>query len=176
MNSLTDREIANILADITIIIDSREQKNQHIINYFKDNDIPYIVDKLHIADYSFYLPNYSHLGLDRKFVVEKKNSLDEISGNFTKDRDRFAREFERITDEKIHLVVETATWKRLLSGSYRSKLAPRSFMASMLTWNIRYKCPIWFVGLDESPTLIYNILYYEVFEYLKGVNKDNGSQ
>lgn len=165
--SLSDKEIASILSNITVLVDTREQKNEHLIEYFKENKIPYQIEKLETADYTFILPNFPELGMDKKILVEKKNSLDEISGNFAKDRERFTREFERITDEKIHLVIENATWKKLMGHSYRSMLSPRSFLASLLTWNIRYNCPIWFVGKEESPMLIYHIMYYELFEFLK---------
>ena len=164
---LTDRQKADIIADIVVLVDTREQKNEHILAFLKANNIQYLIEKLDTADYTFILPNYGYLGLDKKILIEKKNSLEEISGNFTKDRARFAREFERVKDEKIHLLIEGATWKKLLGGTYRSKISPNSFMASMLTWNIRYNCPIWFVGKDESPIVIYNILKYELLERLK---------
>lgn len=169
---MTDSDMARILKDMVVITDTREQKNQHILDYFMENKIPYKTERLKTADYSFCLPNYSHLELDGAILVEKKNSLDEICGNFTKERERFAREFERIQSEHIHLVIENATWKKVLNGSYRSQLNPKSLMASMITWNIRYNCPIWFVGVDESPALIYNILYYELFEHLKGLREE----
>lgn len=163
----TDKEMAHILEDIVIIVDTREQKNQHILDYFLKNNIQYKVEKLDTADYSFYLPNYRVLNIDKMVLIEKKNSLDEIAGNFTKDRERFKAEFERVKDDKIHLVIENATWKKLKGHSYRSLLSPRAFLASLLTWNIRYKCPIWFVGKEESAELIYYLIYYEVFECLK---------
>lgn len=165
---MTDKEISAILKDMVIITDSREKRNEHILDYFKENNIKYITQKLDSGDYSFYLPNYPELNLDKCSVIEKKNSLDEITQNFTKGRDRFKREFERIpADTTIHLVVEKATWKKLLNGSYRSKLTPKSFMASLLTFANNYDIKVWFAGVDESPTLIYNILYYDLFNKLK---------
>lgn len=171
VRKITDKEMQNILDDMTIIVDTREKKNQHILDYLTENKIPYIIKKLDIADYSFELPNYPQLNVDRQFLVEKKNSLDEIVGNFTKDRERFAREFERITNEKIHLVIETATWRKLLNGSYRSKFPPKSFMASLMTYAIRYNIKVWFAEVKESPTIIYNLLRYELFEHLKELRK-----
>lgn len=166
---MTDKELNDILQDMTIIIDTREKKNGHLLKYFDDNGIKWVCKKLDTADYSMELPNYQHLGLDRKFLVEKKNSLDEITGNFTTDRARFQREFERITDEHIHLVIENTTWKKVVNGSYRSKMHPNSLTASILSWSIRYNFKVWFVGKDESPMLIYNILKYELVEALKNV-------
>lgn len=168
---LTDKQMQEVLDDIVVLVDTREQKNQHILDYFDKNSIKYQVEKLDTADYTIILPHYPQLAVDKMFLVEKKNSLDEISGNFTRDRERFTREFERIEDEHIHLVIEQATWKKLLKGSYRSQLPPKSFMASLLTWNIRYHCPVWFAQPEESPIVIYNILKYELLEHLKNLRK-----
>lgn len=164
---MTDRQISDILKDIRVVIDTREKKNEHIIAYLEENNIPYEVSKLDTADYSFVIPNYPELNMDRKVLIEKKNSLTEIAGNFTSGRERFAREFERVVDERIHLVIEDATWKKVKNGSYRSQFPPRSMMASLLTWNIRYNCPVWFVTKEESPELIYRLMYYELMEELK---------
>lgn len=166
---MTDRQLNDIITDMVIIIDSREKKNDHLLKYFDDNGIKWVCKKLDTADYSFELPKYPHLGLDRKFLVEKKNGLDEIVGNFTTGRERFQREFERIKDEHLHLVIENTTWKKVFNGSYRSKFHPQSLVGSLLSWSIRYGFKVWFVGKDESPAIIYNILRYELVEALKGV-------
>lgn len=165
--SYTDKEIGNIIKDMTIIVDTREVKNQHILDYLKENNIPYIVQKLDTADYSFFLPNYHELNLDRKFIIERKNSITEICGNFTKGRERFAREFERINDEHLHLVIENATWTKIKNGDSRSKMSPQAILGSILSWTIKYNIKTWFVTKQESPALIYNLLKYELMTELK---------
>lgn len=168
----TDKQIGNVIDDMVVIVDTREQKNDHILKFLKENGIDYVVQKLDYGDYSFTLPHYPQLGLDCKIAIEKKNSLTEIAGNFGSSRERFIREFERVPEDgKLHLLIEEATWKKLLNGSYRSDMLPQSMMASMITWNIRYAAPIWFVGKDESPALIYNLLKYELMEYLKELRR-----
>lgn len=170
---ITDKLMSDILSDMIVLVDTREKKNQHILDFFEEQGIKYQIEKLDTADYTFILPNYAHIDMDRHILIEKKNSLDEIAGNFAGDRDRFQREFERVTSkQKIHLVIENATWKKLLKGSYRSKLTPKSFMASLMTWNIRYGCPVWFVGEDESPVVIYGLMRYELLEHLKNLRKE----
>jgi len=166
---LTDKNLDDIIRDMVMISDTREQKNKHILDYLDSINVPYITQKLDTGDYSFILPHYPHLNLDRKVLIEKKNSLDEICGNFTKGRERFAREFERVSDdESMHLVIEQATWKKLLGGSYRSKLPAKSLMASVLSYSIRYDFKTWFVQPTECGELMYNILKYELRERLKG--------
>ena len=165
---MTDKVRSAILSDIVIIVDTREKKNQHILDYFDANGIPYEVEKLDSADYSFRLPNYQLLGLDKSVLVEKKNSLDEISANFTQNRERFAREFERVEkNQSINLLIENATWTKIFNGSYRSQLSPKSFTASIITWCVRYDTPVWFCKPSESGELLYNIIKYSLYEKLK---------
>jgi len=166
---MKESDIRKIVDSMLIIVDTREKKNQHIIDYLKENKIDYLISKLDTGDYTFSLPRYRSLGLDHKFLVERKNSLDEIAGNFFQNRDRFVREFERLENQKMHIVIEQATWKKLLAGTYRSKATPNSFMASLLTFNIRYNCPVWFTQPANTGEVVYNILKYELIEHLKGV-------
>jgi len=158
------------MRDMKIIVDSREKRNEHIIDFLKDNKIPYEVRGMRTGDYTCEFPNHPELGLDGKFLVERKASLNEISGNFTRNRSRFIREFERIApDQKMHMLIETATWRKIFNGTYRSSFHPNSFKASILTLCIRYNCPIWFAEKKESPELIYKILHYEARERLRNI-------
>jgi hypothetical protein len=171
-NILTEKARMDILKDMVIVHDTREKKNQHIINYFLLEGIKNKKVKLDTGDYSCIFPNYPELGLDYKFLIERKGSLSELAGNFTQGRARFVREFERVEDwQKIHMVVESATWRKLFNGTYHSNFHPNSYKASVFIWNIRYNCPIWFCEKKESPEIIHKILHYEVSEYLKGLIK-----
>ena len=171
---LTDRKIGEILEDMIVIVDTREKKNEHILRYLSGEGIKWKKEKLDSGDYSFILPNYPELDVDKKFIIEKKNSLSEIAGNFTSGRERFAREFERLEeDQQIHIVIEGATWKKVFNGSYRSQLPPKSMRASLLTFSIRYDCPIWFVGKDELPEFMYYLLRYELLEFLKDLRENS---
>ena len=104
-----------------------------------------------VGDYTFILPNYPELDMDRKVIVERKGSLDELAGNFTKNRERFRREFERMEDGQVmHLVLENFTWRKLLAGSYRSKFNPKAYKASLITWSILYDFKAWNVVGDYA--------------------------
>lgn len=165
---MTDKEIGNILDDMVIIVDSREKSNVHILEYFNALGIKHKCEKLDSADYSFILPNYQHLFLDKKVLVERKGSIDEIVGNLSANRDRFIREFERLEpDQKISMVLENLTWKKVNNGSYRSKINPKSIIASLITWETRYNCPMYPCTKEEAGMLIYNILKYGLRERLK---------
>lgn len=161
--NLTNKEKLDIIQDMVIIVDSRENKWQHIEEYFKKNKIKYRIEKLDVGDYTFELPNYSHLKLDNLFLIERKGSLDELAGNFTKGRERFKREFERMTpNQKIHLLLENFTWRKLLNGSYRSKFSSEAYKMSILTWCIKYDFKVWNVVPKDSGEIIYSILVKEL--------------
>jgi len=88
--------------------------------------------------------------------VERKGSLNEVVGNFTSGRERFAREFERLDGQSLHMVIEDATWKKIVNGSYRSEFSPKSLTGSILGWSIKYDFKTWLCTKEESPLLIYS--------------------
>ena len=78
-----------------LFCDTREQKNQHIINYFKKNNIEYKIQKIDEGDYKFE-------GNDT-ICIERKATLQEITSNIIQPR--FKRELERSKAKGIHLIV-----------------------------------------------------------------------
>jgi len=165
---LTDKQIARILEDMIILTDTREKKNEHILCWLDESYFKREMCKLNSGDYTCKFPHYPQY--DGLIVVEKKNSLTEICGNFTSKRKQFGDEFNRMPVEvNSHIVIEEATWKKVSNGSYRSEMHPNSMWASLLTWNARYGCPIWFVGKGESAELIYKLIYYGIMEKLKNI-------
>lgn len=168
---MTDKEIGKILKEMIVLVDTREQKNKHITDLLDEKGIRWENEKLLSGDYTFYLPNNKDLGLDKSILIERKNSLDELAGNFTKGRERFVKEFER-TNSEIHLLVEKATFTKLLNESYRSKLPANAYMANLFTWNARYSSPVWFCKTEQSPIVIYYILHYGLRNKLKNIQKN----
>lgn len=167
MARITDKMITDVIKDMVVIVDTREQKNEHILEYLDKKGIPYVIETMKTGDYTCEFPNYENLLLDGQFLVERKGSLDEVAGNFTKGRDRFRKEFDRIGTRQMDMVMENATWKKLLGGSYRSGFAPESYKASLMSFAFRYDVPVWFVERSNAPEVIYSILKYRVMDELK---------
>lgn len=156
-------DIEAVIKDMIIIVDTREQKYSHVTDYFDSIGVEWTRQKLDVGDYTFYLPNYPELDLDNKFIIELKGSLDELAGNFTSGRGRFARQFERMYfDQKIHLVLEDFTWRKCLNGSYRSNFHPNAYKASLISWSIKYDFKVWNVVKRDSGEIIYEILKKEL--------------
>ena len=49
-------ELKKLTKNLVVLVDSREKKNSHILEYFKKQGITYISTKLDYGDYSFYIP------------------------------------------------------------------------------------------------------------------------
>lgn len=162
----TEPEIKSLLKQLTIICDSREQVNGHVTGYFDKNKVAYTTRKLDTGDYSAMIGNMT---LEHDVVIEKKNGLDEIAGNFTVDRQRFEDEFLRAkaSGTKVFLIIENCSWSDILLHNYRSKLTPKSLIASLLSWQVRFNLTIIFCKPSETGQIIYGILYYAAREALK---------
>lgn len=160
----TDGELKAELSKLTVICDTREQ-DTHCEEYFKKLKLPCIVRKLDTGDYSCQL---GEMTFEREIVVERKHNLDEICGNFTAERERFEREFMRAKayGTKVHLIIENATWSDVFLGNYRSKLPPKSLIASLLSWMVRFNVTVTFCNPEETPKIIHGIFYYYVREVL----------
>ena len=96
--SFTDKEIKELLSGLVILVDTREQRNSHILKYFDSHKIPHKKRKLDYGDYSAYLPRNEELGIQRDIfltaAIERKNSVDELAATI-KERTRFENELIR---------------------------------------------------------------------------------
>lgn len=129
----------------TVIIDTREQ-DLHILKKLESMGVQYVRRKLDYGDYSFEVGDISY---EHKIVVERKGSLDEIIGNFTKGRDRFRKEFERSKGCRVILMVE-ATTEQLEAGQYRSSMKPRDLKSFLNTWCNKFQLELKFVEKDKA--------------------------
>lgn len=158
---------------MTIVCDTREQKNEHIINYFDSKNIPWVRKKLDTCDYSFYLPKNEELGInrdlwfDRECSLERKNSLEEISSCFTESRDRLKKEFALAPQNKM-MIIENASYGDMVTGNYNTKYDAKSFWASYHSFWHEFNLPIMFIPDKKySGMFIRGYFYY----YLRNIIK-----
>lgn len=89
-----------------LISDTREKKNQHVLDYFETVSIKYEIAKLDFGDYmDAYRPG---------IVIDRKQNIAELAKNVVgKDRDRFVRELERAqaAGSKMVILVEQNRYK-----------------------------------------------------------------
>jgi len=171
MGKYTPPEIERMLDNITLLVDSRE--NEQTAAYKRRIEaigLPYERVALSYADYSCKAVDGAGNALDMRtiFAIERKSGLTEICSNFTANRARFQREFERAKADgcRVHLIVENDNYEHLRHGKYRSKLNPQSLIASFLSWSARYNIQLHFCKSETTGWLIGEILHYELREYL----------
>lgn len=166
----TDKEIKELLSTIVIIVDTREKRNEPIINYFNAKGIDYKYKKLDHGDYSVMLPENHNLGIMRDtyypISIERKNSIDELASTI-KERTRFENELIRAQKSNFLLLVEDeGGYANLINGKYRSEYNARALLGSLKSFEIRYNFTSVYVSKTTAPNYIYHHLYYGVREAL----------
>ena len=168
-------EIDEALKTFSVICDTREQDTPKARKRFKALGVPVERATMSYGDYC------GNVILDGKplhitsskvsapAVIERKMSLDELAGNFGRDRKRFQREFERARDAgaRVYLLVENASWEAILNHRYKSRLHPNAFMASLVAWAVRYGAVPVFCKEASSGRVIKEILYRDMKERLE---------
>lgn len=161
------------LKSLTVIVDTREQPTARAKKRLEMIGLPIERKALPFGDYSAYctLPNGEAYSLEDKVAIERKMHLDELAMCYTRERPRFIREFERAVSSNaiVYLIVENADWEKVYNGTYRSKMEPKSFSASIHAWPAKYGCHVYFCKEDTTGLLIRDILYREMKYHLEAL-------
>lgn len=112
-----------------IIIDSREQNP-----FIFPADVETEPGTLTSGDYSIK-------GLEEICAIERKSLADLIGCCTGEGRDRFKRELLRLRSMRCKAVIIESSLTAILSGNYRSKIAPESVLGSIASWQSRYEIP-----------------------------------
>lgn len=166
------KEIGNLLARMTILIDAREKSNEHITDHLTQIKMPYEVTTLNYGDYSckIEISQGEYAYFHDSIVIERKGSLEELSGNFTRDRERFEKEFLRAGNDgaKIYLMVEdVGGYSSIIGHLYGTELKSNAYIASLKAWEARYNLNVQFVDKQYAGYVILSTLQYFVREALK---------
>lgn len=171
--SYTETELKKLLDTLTIVVDTRENVNDHILRYLHEKKIPHVNKKLDTGDYSAMIPKNPELGIMRDIYleafVERKNSVNEITGNLQKDtRKAFENELIRSQGKSFLFICEELDgYKKIVTGDYRSRYNPKALLGTLLSFQIRYGFRIEYIDKKFSGNYIYHHLYHYAREYLK---------
>lgn len=166
-------ELKRLSKDIIVLVDSREKKNAHILDYFKKQGVSYQVSKLEYGDYSFMIPAAAageDIYFHKDLCIERKASLEELSGNFTRERERFEKEFLKAGNDgaKVYLMIEApGGYSDIIGHKYRTDLTPAAFMASLKTWEHQFNTNIQFISPEYAGYYIVSTFQYYAREILK---------
>lgn len=147
---------------MTIQVDSREKKFQHVTDAFDRLGVKWFVSKLPVGDYADF---------DRpRLAIDRKQSLQEVCGNITQQHERFRDELLRALDLGIKLIflVEHSKSIRCLSDVRHwvnprraiSPMAPEGFdlYRRMASIEDKYRTEWHFCAPDETGRRIIQLL------------------
>lgn len=159
---------------MVILTDTREKKSDHILQWFDDKNIKHKSKAMTNGDYSFCIPANSDLNIERdlffdhEIFIERKASLDELSGNFTQNRTRFEEEMATFKGKK-YLLIENANYGDVVKGNYSTKFSVKSYLASLHSFNHRYNLQVIFIPDNKySACYIYGVFTYYLKNLLRG--------
>lgn len=159
---------------MTILVDTREHPTEYAERRYKSFGVPYRRQKLYAGDYSceVILQDGRKVSLEDIVCIERKESLTELAMCFSSERKRFRAEFERAhrIGTNMILLVEGGSWEGIYGHKYRTKMSPRSLVASLAAWMARYGCQVVFCKTDTSGMLIKDLLYYAAREFLENID------
>lgn len=169
----TAKEIETIINSMKIVIDTREKSNLHIREYLQQKGVGFINRKLSVGDYSAMIPKNVELGIMRDIYLdaclERKNSIDEITGNLQKKtKSAFENELIRSQGKPFVLVVEDEFgYKKILNGEYKSEYKPESLLGILKAYEARYGFTITYIPKRLMGNYIYYHFKAHVREFLK---------
>lgn len=144
-----------------IIVDTREQKWDHIKKYFDEHGVEYVVQKLNEGDYL----NTEH----PQIVIDRKRNVQEICSNLSSGKHnivRFVNECKRARANKIRFIVliegtncrntsDLATWK-----SKYSKHTGKWLLDKMFALTLSYDVEWMLCKTNETAKKILEVLEY----------------
>lgn len=161
-------EYDKFIKNINVIVDTQEKVNYWILEYFRENGIIFQIKHLKAGDYAFSLN-----GKPQSIIIERKNSLTELSGNLKpgkNNRDRFYKEFEKIKKCEKYLIVENDSIDNLISGLYGTDFKPNSYIANLILLLKRENIQLFFVNRYNMGLWILKLFYYHYYELNRNLN------
>ena len=157
MYKFNQKEIKKILDSLVIIVDTRENANSHIIDFFNKKKIPYSIEKLPFGDYSCKIPVgtldmfTTDVYFTNDFVIERKANIDELANNLREDAARLKKELAHLNMYQIRYLVyveDKDFEENLRTGNFRSAYDPYTLMRRLYCLESEYNTV--FVPVDKS--------------------------
>ena len=175
------------LKTVTILYDTREQKNQHILTALSEMGVQAEERKLDYGDYSFTADSRD---FSLSCVVERKANVDELYNNIISDRGRLENELyaaSQCAKQRTLSVENIGSWEELKSyrvPAWQMKANPQRIKedigapvySTLKSWQSgnRYRFSVEFVP-DKLQTAakILEIFYYywRTYKEMTGVRK-----
>ena len=146
-----------------IVIDTREQE-------------PLVFQHLPSMLGTLYTGDYSYLGGEHDFVVERK-SIADLVASCTHERERFERECHRLRGFHFKRLVVTGAEAEVAKGEYRSKANPKSVLHTLRAFEVRYELPVVWLTPEAAARQVERWAYWHAREVelrAKRIEKSEG--
>ena len=142
-----------------IVIDTREQT-------------PLTFTRLQSVSGTLQSGDYSFLGGEESFAVERK-SIADLAGCCTGDnRERFERELHRLRGFRFKRLLIVGDEAEVLSGHYRSNIKPKAVLNTLSAFEARYDLPIvWTDSPANAALLVERWAWWFSREIVQGANE-----
>lgn len=143
----------------TIVVDSREQ-------------CPLIFRNLPAQRGTLDTGDYSFVGAEHLFAVERK-TLDDLAACCKSDqRDRFERELHRLRGFRWRHLIVLSTLEDAANGAYVSKLNPKSLLHTLRAFEARYELMVtWEPDPDRAAVLVEQWVYWSARELMRAAGE-----
>ena len=142
----------------TIIVDTREQTPLTFTR------LAFVRGTLQSGDYSF-------LGGEELFAIERKSVADLIGCCVGDSRERLERELHRLRGFKFKRLLIVGDEAEVLTGHYRSNIKPKAVLNTLSAFEARYDLPIvWSDSPSNAALLVESWAWWVSREIVQGAN------
>jgi DNA excision repair protein ERCC-4 len=147
------------LADLrpVIAVDTREQN-------------PLKFSRLQAVSFALFTGDYSIRGLESSFAVERKSIDDLANCCMGTNRDRFERELCRLRGYGFKRLLVIGTREDIAAGHYHSRIAPKSVLATLGAFEVRYLPIVFAATPQEAAVIIERWAWYFAREIVENAN------
>jgi DNA excision repair protein ERCC-4 len=114
-----------------IVVDTREQ-----------DPLPF--SRLKTESGTLVTADYSVVGLEHLFGVERKSISDLVGCCVGQNRERFERELHRLRGFRFKRLLVVGSEAQILKGEYHSNIKPRAVLGTLRAFEVRYDVPVVF--------------------------------
>jgi DNA excision repair protein ERCC-4 len=115
--------------------------------------------------------DYSVVGLEELFAVERKTVADLVGCCMGASRERFERELHRLRGFRFKRLLIVGARAEVETQRYRSRISPKAVLATLSAFEVRYDLPVVFSPTPESAAIeVERWAFYFVREMLQTVN------
>jgi ERCC4-type nuclease len=127
--------------------------------------------RLQAVTWSLFTGDYSILGLEDSFSIERKSVDDLVSCCLSSNRQRFEHELHRLRGFRFKRLLIIGSREDIGAGLYHSRINPKAVLATLSAFEVRYDLPVVFAATpEEASTMVERWVWYFSREIVESAN------